>query len=90
MLDLFKRSTITVVERASKVGRPKTHGRSKSTTYQSWSQAKCNATLSTEFLDFNIFLRYMGERPVGYALARREISKPHSPANSFWKKRVVR
>jgi hypothetical protein len=74
-------------------GRPAEHGGSsggvKSPTYVAWSNAKNGAKLSEEFAEFKDFLRYMGERPRGYMLARRDESKPHSSANSFWKKRPI-
>jgi hypothetical protein len=68
----------------------KTHGKSGTPTYMSWAMAKQNALLGPEFNDFRMFLRYLGERPRGYRLARHDDSKLHSPSNSFWKQRVIR
>jgi hypothetical protein len=66
------------------------HGRSGTPTYMSWAMAKQNALLCSEFNDFSIFLRHLGERPRGYRLARHDESKLHSPSNSYWKQRVIR
>jgi hypothetical protein len=99
MLNFFRRSRIKVVEAATqevltrRKGRPTEHGGSiggvKSPTYACWCNAKNGAKLSEEFAQYKDFLKYMGERPRGYMLARRDESKLHSSANSFWKKRTI-
>jgi hypothetical protein len=99
MLNFFRRSKIKVIETATaevpvrRMGRPVIHGAtvggSQSPTYMTWANAKYQARLSTEFEDFNNFLKFMGEKPRGYQLARKDADQPHSPANSFWKKRTI-
>jgi len=99
MLNFFRRSRIKVVDTATaevllrRRGRPAEHGETtgnqRTPTYSSWANAKSQARLAPEFESFQNFLKYMGERPKGYQLARRDENKPHSPSNSFWKKRNI-
>lgn len=78
-------------------------GESVSPTYKSWLKMKerCSNPKDISFRnyggrgigydpswnDFSVFLRDMGERPVGYSLDRLDVDKAYGPANCKWSSR---
>lgn len=58
--------------------------------YPRWKWAKCQAGMCDIWNDFRVFIQDMGDCPEGGMLKRRDLSRPHSPSNSFWSTEGVR
>jgi hypothetical protein len=54
-------------------------------TYKYWYELKEKELLAPELLSYKEFLNTFGVKRGGRQLARRDITKPHSNHNSYWK-----
>lgn len=64
------------------------HGKSNSPAYEVWRRARSSGSLCSKWMQFNTFLRDMGDRPDGKSLRRKNTSRLHSPKNSYWGERL--
>ena len=67
----------------------RTHGYSRTKTYDSWHSMKANMRATPEMLDkswiqFERFLEDMGERPVGFVFSRKDKKKGFYKSNCEW------
>jgi hypothetical protein len=52
--------------------------------YSKWWRAKLMVGMCPIWNDFIIFIQDMGDAPLAAGLKRRDLSRPHSPSNSYW------
>lgn len=75
------------LHREELTARLRTHGRTKSPTYESWKHAKAHEDVEMHpswCESFEAFLADMGERPSGTKLARVDEERGFEPGNCVW------
>ncbi len=59
-------------------------------TYRYWNELRQQELLPEELLSYKAFVNSFGIKLPYWFLVRRDLTKPHSTTNSFWKKKNVR
>ena len=60
------------------------------TTYAYWYKLKGQGILAEDLMSYKAFVAAFGTKLPYWFLTRRDITKPHSTSNSFWKQKNVR
>ena len=59
-------------------------------TYRYWNELRQQELLTDDHLSYKAFVNAFGIKLPYWFLVRRDLTKPHSTTNSFWKKKNVR